>query len=272
VPPLRSVATELYASHHQFYVADGEYAGDDPDFWAGAAAGGELWDGAALERHFDAVDGMLAVGTVAYGVVPVTVEIWDAEPPADLDAWDHVVEASLDTPSARLVLGSVDGWERGSGELTVARGTNRVRVSAAGLEGATELGGDSYRVQLWPGPMREPHVAQWWPPWQPARAAGRPSGGGRLLVGAAAHDARVDMHWLASRGEAHLFSDENDVLWEHTTLHDASGTPQLEELPPDEAERRFGPRTGWEQRSLDPSVRGVLRALWQSSRRRRPGR
>ena len=270
VPPTAVHSTDIYASHSQFYVADGAYAGGHPDFWAGAAEGPMLWDGAALERHLDVQPGVIAVGTIAYGVVHVDVELWDGAP-ADADAaWDHVVQASLETPSGRVVLGSVEGWERGSGEVEIQPGSYRVRVAWAGLEASAQAReGDRYRVQLWPGAPEPPRVLRWWPPWDPASVEPRPSGGGRLLVGAEAEDARRDMHWLASRGEEHLFVDDADVFWEHSNLRDAAGTPQLEELPDDEADRRYGPRSGWAQTSLDVSTRGVLRALWQSASRRR---
>jgi hypothetical protein len=265
---------ELYASHHQFYVADGVYAGDDPVFWAGAGVEDfQLWDGTALERHLAVQPGIVAIGTVAHGVVPVTVDVGAAPPAADLEAWDHVVEASLEVPSGRLVLGSVDGWEPATGEIVVAPASYRVRVSGAGLDRAHEHGeGDRYCVQLWPSGVLDPVVVKWWSAWDPAGVRPAPTGaGGRLLVGAEADDARVPMHWLASRGDAHLFVDGGGVLWEHTNLRDATGTPQLEELPEEEAERRYGPRGAWRGGALDASARGALRALWQSLRRRGSG-
>ena len=70
------------------------------------------------------------------------------------------------------MLGSVDGWEPGEGELDVAPAVYRVRVSAAGLDGATENeAGDRYRLQLWSAAAGEPRVLKWWAGWDPARRA-----------------------------------------------------------------------------------------------------
>lgn len=67
MPPKLTVETEVYASHHQFYVLDpdGEQLAD-------------LWDGAALERHLGVAEGIIAVGTVGYCDVPVRIEVWDS--------------------------------------------------------------------------------------------------------------------------------------------------------------------------------------------------
>jgi hypothetical protein len=195
--------------------------------------------------------------------VPVTLEVWETEPPLDLDAWDHVAEASLAVPDGLIAIATVEGPLDELEPLEVKPGAQRVRVAWSALAEADESGGDAYRVQIWPGEQAEPVVLKTWPPWDPAHVEPRPiASGGRLLVGADAEDARRAMHWLASRGQAHLFVDDDDVLWEHSNLPDAVGTPQLEELRAEEAEARYGPRRGWEQASLDPTARGLLRSLW----------
>jgi hypothetical protein len=108
-------------------------------------------------------------------------------------------------------------------------------------------GGDRYRVQLWRATSAEPDVLRWWPGWDPHGVAPRRTtqGGGRVVLGAESHDARSRMRWLGSRGVAHLFEDPEGNLWEHSSLPDAGGTPQLEELDVQEAERRYGPRAQW---------------------------
>jgi hypothetical protein len=224
----------VYADHSQFYVSDPD--ADVPD--------GLVWDGAALERRLAAPGGFVAVGTIGYTFLPVVIEVWDEEPPLDLEAWDHVVEGPLETRSGRLRVGDLDEAERG---LDLEPGRYRVRSAAGGLAGADELnGGDRYRVQLWPEEPAPPEVRKWWPPWDPANVAPRPTtAGGRLLVGAEADDARMGMSWLASRGAAHLFRDPQGTLWEHSNLPDASGTPQLEELERGEAQRRYGAPESW---------------------------
>jgi hypothetical protein len=210
---------------------------------------------------------MVAIYTVGYCDVPVRIELWGAEPPADPDDWDHVVEATLELGSGQLALAGVEGPAELE-PLGVEPGTYRLRSSASGIGGATETdGGDYYRIQLWLARAADPVVLRWWPPWDPAAAAARPTSGGRVLLGAGAYEARVRMTWLASRSVAHLFRDADGVLWEHSTLRDAAGTPQLEELGEEEAERRYGPADGWASGSLRmPSLGDMVRNISQTLR------
>jgi hypothetical protein len=259
--PLRAVAAEVYASHCQFYVA---------------ATGVErctdlVWDGAGSERHLGVAQGVVAVGTIGYTFLPVAIEVWEAEPPLELESWDHVVEADLDVPYGAIELHGVEGPAEHV-PLAVEPGTYRVRSSAAGLNGADEMdGGDRYRIQVWPSPPAAPAVQKWWPPWDPAGVEPRPTTGkGRLVVGAEAEDLRRRMRWLASRGQAHLFRDDAGTLWEHSNLLDASGTPQLEQLTEDEAKGRYGDAEEWAAPLPGrPSLGVMLQNLLQSLRYRR---
>jgi hypothetical protein len=257
MPARRAVDVEVYASHHQFYVVDER----------SEHASGDVWDGHGLERHLGAADGIVAVGTIGYTFLPVALELWEEEPPLDLDAWDHVVEASLDVASGRVGLHGVEGPAE-LVPLEVDPGTYRLRSSAVGLAGANELdGGDRYRVQLWPALAAPPEVRKWWAPWRPGAPEPSAEGGRVVIVGAEAHDRRVQMEWLASRGHGHLFRDAEGTLWEHSTLQDASGTPQLEELDADEAERRYGAAEEWGAHApVRPSSAQMLRNIWQTWR------
>jgi hypothetical protein len=258
------VETEIYADHMQFYVVDAEaeYRAD----W--------VWHGKGLERHLGVSPGIVAVGTIGYTSLPVRLEIWDEEPRRDLESWDHVVEATLDVASGRLGLHDVGG----PGDLSpieIAPGTYRVRSAATGLDGADEMeGGDSYRVQLWRAPPQDVEVLKRWHHWDPAHPNPRPTAGGRVVLGAEAHDRRMGMSWLGSRGQAHLFRDADGGLWEHSNLPEAGGTPQLEELGHEEAERRYGPERRWGPPPLaTPSFGSLLRNIWRTwrySRGRRP--
>jgi len=199
----------------------------------------------------------------------VRIEVWDEEPPLDLDEWDHVVEASLEVHSGRIGLEGVEG----PGDLQpleVDAGAYRVRSAAAGLDEADEMdGGDRYPVQLWPSPSAEPEVLRWWAAWEPRTVVPSPSmkDGGRVLQGAEAHDARVRMLRLKSPGVAHLLQDDEGVLWEHSNLPDAGATPQLEELDKNEAEQRYGLRATWGPKPLEqPSLGRMLKNLWQTWR------
>ena len=170
---------------------------------------------------------------MGYGVLPVRIELWSAEPPADPDDWEHVVEASLELSSGRVSLEGVEG-PADSEPLEVAAGVYRLRSSAAGLDSADEMqGGDRYRVQL---RARSAALVADMGSGRCDRAShrarrSRPSRRG-------VHDARMRMRWLAARGAAHLFEDSEGTLWEHSNLPDAAVTPQLEELCEADAERR----------------------------------
>jgi len=258
VEPDATVDAEVYASHHQFYVVDPEANRLDFD-----------WGGADLERHLAVGPSVVAVGTIAYEIVSVRLETWAGEPPLD-ESCDHVVEASIDLPSGRLAIENVDGPV--GAELELEPGMYRLRASAGGLDGATEMaGGDAYVIQLWLAPSAEPCVIRWWPPWDPAAARAAPTtAAGRVLLGAEAHDARVEMTWLASRGSAQLFRGVDGALWEHSTLRDAAGTAQLEELDGAEAKRRYGPADRWQGVSaFAPGLGTLAKSLWQTFRYRR---
>ena len=72
---------------------------------------------------------------------------------------------------------------------------------------------------------------------------------------------------ITSRGAAHLFEDVEGVLWEHSSLHEAGATPQLEELDENEAEQRYGLRATWGPKPLEqPSLGRMLKNLWQTWR------
>ena len=259
--PRAVVETEVYASYHQFYVADAE-AEPRSDL---------VWDGQGLERHLGVAEGLMAVGTVAHGIVPVRIEIWDEEPRGGLDEWDHVVEASLGVCSGRVALATVEG-PADIAPVEVDPGCYRIRSAASGLDAADEVdGGDRYRLQLWLAPSRDPEVLKWWAPWDPSGAVARPTtAGGRILLGAEAEDGRTAMTWLASRGQAHLFRDDEGTFWEHSNLPDTRGTPQLEELSETEAESRYGSRGTWAPPIPPrPSVGSMLRNIVQTVRYQR---
>ena len=81
----------------------------------------------------------------------LTVEVWDAQPPEDLDAWEQVVVASLEVTDGRLdfaaptLPGSRYDIASGRYVLTVSgRG-----FVARGWPGSTTPG-DVWRVRLWP--------------------------------------------------------------------------------------------------------------------------
>ncbi|WP_019904948.1 hypothetical protein [Methylobacterium sp. 77] len=134
----------IFADYHQFYLRDHGASPDAPTEYSEEDTARRIKTGPFVvvvqpERNMD---------------VPVEVEIRDEPPDLDLDAWDHVAEASLDLPSGKLEIhectgGSVD-------VLTVSTGTYRIRTYHGGLGTLSEDnldGDDHYRIVLWPAPF-----------------------------------------------------------------------------------------------------------------------
>lgn len=134
----------VFSDYHQFYLRDHGMNPDAPMEYSEEDTVRRIKAGPFVvvvqpERDMD---------------VPVEVEIRDEPPDLDLDAWDHVAEASLDLPSGRLEIhectgGSVD-------VLAVSTGTYRVRTYHGGLGTLSEDrldGDDHYRIVLWPAPF-----------------------------------------------------------------------------------------------------------------------
>lgn len=92
--------------------------------------------------------------------VPVVVEITDSEPDANLSAWDHVNECSLDVPSGRIVIAGCTDYFPDAARIELAPGSYRARLYYGSLDSLSEDGldgDDNYKVVLWPaapGPVQ----------------------------------------------------------------------------------------------------------------------
>jgi hypothetical protein len=99
--------------------------------------------------------------------LPLRVELHDAEPAADHDAWDHVVDLDFDLPSGVLCIEASGG---GLPQQTVLEaGRFRARIGGRGFTvrgGAPAGGNDTWRLQLWPRTTdSEPALRRKWPGW-----------------------------------------------------------------------------------------------------------
>jgi hypothetical protein len=132
------------------------------------------WDAAANERHVAIGRDVLSIATTTmFGDVVVTVELFVSEPPIDLAAADHMVEASLNVSSGRSSITSISSNIPLNVELRP--GWFRVRVTgrnlAAGAFNEPERQGDDrYLVQLWPAPATPPVLLKAWPNWSDSSA------------------------------------------------------------------------------------------------------
>jgi hypothetical protein len=135
---------KILADHYQIYLQDDGTQIPEMGPWRTAK---ETWT-----RRLAVAPGLIAVDTASYRFVPVVVEGLDKEPSEGFGAWEHVVEASLDVKSGRLVVYGPTQDFGSAKRIALAAGSYRVRVSSRGLSTVPPnglTGDDSYRVQLW---------------------------------------------------------------------------------------------------------------------------
>lgn len=155
--PISEETVELFMDYGQFCVDGGL---GDPDREP------DLLD-RALAAHPPASNGLAMVVLSPHQNnfrMPVTVQVWDARPPGDRDAWQQVCEARLRVgPEGVLYLSSpIDG----AVDCPVPEGDYLIEVSGRGFvnygwPGSTEPG-DVWRIRLWPDDGSEPLPAVQW--------------------------------------------------------------------------------------------------------------
>jgi hypothetical protein len=138
---------DIFADYFQIYLRD-EAHPDLPDDYSEEAMAQRLMVGPhAIVMH--AARNM---------DVPVHVEWAEQRPAADLDGYQHVVEAGFLCPTGRLLLAGMTDAEETAPRLMVNPGALGVRLSATGLDTLSEDGLDGldrYLLQLWPAPEVE---------------------------------------------------------------------------------------------------------------------
>ena len=112
---------QLSAEFNQFYLQDE------------ASEGEATW---SIEEELNnvALDaGLIAVGTECDRVVPVEIHISASEPLLDVEAWDHIVECTIDVPSGHLVVcGCVDDFPTAA-RIELDPGKYRARICYGNL-------------------------------------------------------------------------------------------------------------------------------------------
>jgi hypothetical protein len=134
----------VFADHHQFYVWDVEHEAEEPEFTS-----------QALQDRVIALAQQLIVQPVRNVTVPVELAVYDADPGCDLDRWQHVVTCSLTLPTGQLQVHECTGYA--VHDQRVEPGPWQARVLFRGLDTVSRSGsegGDLYRIELWPGPLR----------------------------------------------------------------------------------------------------------------------
>ncbi len=148
---MRRYQYELFADYFQFYLQDEGANGDLSDSWTEDA----------VSNLFAVAPGVVGVGTVRNMDVPVTVEVFDAEPESNFGAWDHVTECSLDVASGKVVVAGCTEYFPDAARINLSSGSYRVRTLYGSLGTLSEDGldgDDQYVVQLWLAPRSEPSV------------------------------------------------------------------------------------------------------------------
>ncbi|MGC4997384.1 hypothetical protein [Streptomyces sp. DT195] len=159
----------LFADYFQLHVMDEDAEDDLGEAWTQEAVS----DGLAVSRQ------TLGIGTAVDMDVTVTVELLGRPPGDDSDAFDHVVEASIEVPTGRIaVLGCTD-YLPDAARFEVPEGFVRVRASRTNLanvrlsdeEGYDDPEGmEQVHLRIWPAPHSAPAVIK---RWTATGAAGR---------------------------------------------------------------------------------------------------
>lgn len=142
---------ELFADYHQIYLQDAQAVGDLSDSWTAEAS----------ENYLAVAPGTIGIGTARDMTVPVKVEVRDAAPDDNYDAWDQVNKCSINVPSGRIIIAGCTDYFPDAERIEVAAGCYRARIYYGNLEALSEdglEGDDHYRVVLWPGEPTEPKI------------------------------------------------------------------------------------------------------------------
>jgi hypothetical protein len=149
----------LFADYFQFHVMD-EDADDELD-----------WTTQAVTDGLAAAEQTLGVGTEVNMDVDVTVELLDRAPGDTTAEADHVVEASVEVPSGRLVVLGCTDYLPDAARFEVPQGFVRVRASRTNLADVRQVGEEEpgapevlehVHLQVWPAPHSAPAVLKRW--------------------------------------------------------------------------------------------------------------
>lgn len=151
----------LFADYFQVHVMD-EDAEDDL---------GDAWTTEAVADALAVSEQTLGIGTAVNMHVAVTVELLDHPPVDDSDAFDHVVEASVEVPTGRIAILGCTDYLPDAARFEVPKGFARVRASRSNLAHVRQPGEEGFdalktvdriRLRIWPAPHSAPTVIKRW--------------------------------------------------------------------------------------------------------------
>jgi hypothetical protein len=135
----------LFPDYHQFYIWDAKTHGEPPQDYTEEDVSTRVKIGQHLCVVLTASD---------MHTVPVSVVVMETAPEIDTDAWNQIVECSIEVPSGSLQLHECTGGP--VADFEVVPGSYRVRVLFKNLTVENidaDEGDDSYVVQCWPAPV-----------------------------------------------------------------------------------------------------------------------
>jgi hypothetical protein len=146
----------LFADYFQIHLQDEQCESELSEAWTEQAC----LDGLAVAHS------ILGIGTAVNWDVGVEVALLASEPQDDSPAYDHVVEASIQVASGRLVVMGCTDYLPDAPRFDVQAGWNRIRASrsnlAAAITASNEEPVENVRLQVWPGPESDPRIIKRW--------------------------------------------------------------------------------------------------------------
>jgi hypothetical protein len=139
--------------YYQFYLLDEATKSqtDDADFW----------NSEAEKLRLAVLDGLLGVTIATYGQVNGELIVLQETPPVQSNA-DHVVEASLELGSGRLLIKNCTSYTTQL-ELDLDKGAYRIRISSQKLGTVTgDDGDDFYSIEIWKEIFSQPALLKAW--------------------------------------------------------------------------------------------------------------
>jgi hypothetical protein len=134
---------------------------------------GDAWTDEAVSEGLAVSEQTFGIGTEVNMDVDVTVEVLGHPPGHADEAFDHVVEASVEVPSGRIaILGRTD-YLPDAARFEVPKGFVRIRASRTNLANVHQPGEEDpdapevveqVHLQVWPAPHSSPVVIKRWKP------------------------------------------------------------------------------------------------------------
>jgi hypothetical protein len=139
---------KFFTEYYQFYIRDkNSKAKTDSDIF---------WTAEASEDKMAVEEGLLGISVAKYAEINVQVNIHPQEQPVfNLQAYGHIVEASIEVPSGVLQILNCTAMEL-QVEINIAPGTYTVRASSANLSTVkADTGNDFYVIDIYPSLKKE---------------------------------------------------------------------------------------------------------------------